>query len=315
VVDGLERRVRWGLRSLAVASGVAAFAFAFLPETALRMLGWTDAAVVAEVLPWTAFTASFFAAVAVLGAMAAISPRRYAHLLPALGIAFLVAALSLRSSGELTAALAVVAGVVLGSGLFAAYLAFWLDESPSEATLRRDRTILRAVLTALIPASARVALAGSDPRIERAVREAYKRSGRWGSVRLRSVLRAIDAASFRINGMRFEHADAAAREVVLERLLAARHARIRRPVEELRTVALARFYADPRVHAAIGYDNQHLRTRLQQGPNAAAHAANLAAEPLEQETEDPVRQEAEGPTLLAEPGRALRLVRVGPIRS
>ena len=133
-------------------------------------------------------------------------------------------------------------------------------------------------------------------------------------MRLRLLLRTIDAASFRINGMRFEHADAAAREVVLERLLAAQHV-IRRPVEELRTIALARFYADPRVHAAIGYDNRHLRTRLQQGPNGAAHTANLAAELLEQETGEPVQVEAEGPTLLAEPGRPLRLVRAGPFRS
>jgi hypothetical protein len=311
----LERRVRWGLRSLAVASGVAALAFAFLPEASLHALGWTDAAAALLILPWTAFTASFFAAVAVLGAMAAASPRRYAHLLPALGLAFLVAALSLRSSGALAATLAMVAGIALAAGLFAAHLAFWLDESPSEATLRRDRTILQAVLTALIPASGRVTLSGADPRIERAVREAYQRSGRWGSVRLRVVLRTIDAASFRINGMRFENADPAARDVVLERLLVAQQLRIRRPVEELRTVALARFYADPRVLAAIGYDGQHLRTRLQQGPNAVAHAANLATDPAEQESEEPVRQESDGPTLLAEPGRALRLVRVGPIRS
>lgn len=315
VVDGLEWRVRWGLRSLAAASGVAAFAFAFLPEASLRMLGWTEAAQVAEILPWTAFATSLFAIVAALGAMAAIAPRRYAHLLPALGFAFLVAALSLRSGGAVAATLALLAGIVLAFGLFGAYLAFWLDEAPSDATLRRDRTILQAVLTALIPTSGRVALSGSDARIERAVREAYERSGRWGSVRLRVVLRTIEFASFRINGMRFEDADAAAREVVLERLLAAQQVRIRRPIEELRSVALARFYADPRVLAAIGYENQHLRTRLQQGPNATAHAANLASEALEPEPEEATRPEAEGPTLLAEPGRALRLVRVGPTRT
>ena len=82
-------------------------------------------------------------------------------------------------------------------------------------------------------------------------------------------------------------------------------------------MTFGRFYADPRVQAAIGFDDRYLRTRLQEGPNAIAHSANLAAASAVQAEGDATavpQDPAAGPEALAERVQPLRLVRAGPFR-
>lgn len=321
VEDGLERRVRWTLACLAGVAGLAALGTLLLPATLAR---WSGAPSLAALQPWMALAAAVATLSAALAATIASAPRRYAHLLLLLALGLGAASFSLQSGEGVVALLASAAALVLAALLLAAYLAFWLAESPSAATLERDRTILRAVLETLVPAGGRVAIGAADPRVERAILQSYRRSGRWGSVRLRVALRIVEGASLRIAGARFEQADAGLRDLVLERLLTASRALVRQPIEELRAVALDRFYSDPRVRAAIGFDDQHVRTRLQEGPNAIAHAATLAAaSALEADAEaadgamaaEPSESpEPTGPTVLSERLQTLRLVRAGPFR-
>jgi hypothetical protein len=317
----MERRVRWTLACLASVAALAAVGALLLPSVLAR---WSGAPSLDAVRPWLALSAGGAAMAAVLAAAIAASPRRYAHLLLVLALGLGVASVSLQASRALAPVLASVAALALAALLVAAYLALWLAETPSVATLERDRAILRAVLDALVPRGGRVPFGASDARVERAVVQQYRRSGRWGSVRLRLALRIVEAASLRIAGARFEHAGAEMKDLVLDRLLASPRRLIRQPIDELRSVTLARFYSDARVQAAIGFDDNHVRTRLQEGPNAIAHAATLqAATAVEADAEageaariaDP-RDDAPptGPTVISERLQTLRLVRAGPIR-
>jgi len=316
VVDGLVRRVRWTLGFLASAAGLAAFAALFLPETAVRWSGGIALAL-ADAHPWTAAVAATAAMAAALAAAVAVSPRRYAHLLLVLALGLGAASVSLQGSDALAASLAAAAALALGAVLLSLYLALWLADAPSLVTGERDRAILRAVLETLVPPGGRAAIGASDPRVERAILQVYHRSGRWGGVRLRLALRLVDAASVGIARARFDRIEAGGRHLVLERLLTARHGSFRQPIAELRTVTLGRFYADPRVQAAIGFDDRYLRTRLQEGPNAIAHSANLAAASAVQAEGDATavpQDSAAGPEALAERVQPLRLVRAGPFR-
>lgn len=305
MVDGLERRIRRAAWCLAAVASVVAASLVVLPAELLHRTGLR--------LPaggWLASSAGAAVLFALLSTMVASAPRRYAHLLPALAAATLGGVLA-PAAESWGGALAALGAASLAAGLFALYLALWLADAPSDATQERDRLILRGVATTLVPPGGRIAVDAGDPRIEQAITEAYRHTGPWGAVRLRLTLRLVDVASWRMAGASFWRAEVGARELVLERLLAARRALFRRPVEELRETILARFYADPRVQAAIGFDGHHLRTRLEQGPNASAHAAALFASSVAATEAHP---EGEGPAILEERGSMLRLVRVGPVR-
>jgi hypothetical protein len=294
----------------------------FLPATLAR---WSGASSLEAVRPWMALVAGLATMTAGLASAVAVSPRRYAHLLLVLALGLGTASASLQASDAPAAAAVAtaVAALVLGAALLAAYLALWLADSPSFATAERDRAILRSALETLVPAGGRVASGAADPRIERAILQVYRRSGRWGGVRLRLALRLVDATSLWLARARFERIDAGTRHLVLERLLGASHRLFRRPIAELRAVTLGRFYADPAVQAAIGFDDRYLRTRLQEGPNAIAHAASLAAASALQAESEAAAADASGPstgdpaagpTVLAERLQPLRLVRAGPFR-
>lgn len=299
------RRVAW---CLAVIAGAATVALVALPETALRGSGADLSAGL-----WRASAAALSLVFALQATMVAAAPRRYAHLLPVLGTAALVGAFSSAAESWL-GMLPALGAAILAVGLLLLYVALWLAEHPSDATRERDRAILRAVATTLVPPGGRIPLDAADPLVERAVVGAYRDSGPFGVVRLRLTLRLVDAASLCIAGAPFARAEVGARDLVLERLLAARLRRVQRPVEVLRETILSRFYADPRVQTAIGFDGVHLRTRLEQGPNAGAHATALLGTTAGEEARADGVAEHSGPAVLEERGSLLRLVRAGPLR-